>query len=515
MILIIHKKGLSVKGILYNNEAITGYSNQSLSKVLWTIAKKYPNEIIAWGEEKIVPTINSYEAWQAIFQNDRVMVSYSVNTCFLPEAIGYVDQLPFVNVNREVKFPTWQMSSDVGGIKGVTLLKFKSDFETVEDFTYLINSIAKIGQQNGLFCYSEPSLITYQSQIKPISTASISQLYSFVFQHYNSVWTSILLCCYIKYERSLPIIPYLQAFFYKKKFKLSVELGESIKAFRKTYIKDFSVDVIIPTLGRKEYLIQVLEDLKNQILFPKKIIIIEQNPDINSKSELNDIIQNDWPFTISHHFIHQTGACNARNIALKEVDSKWVFFADDDIRISSDFLYKSSIEFMKYGFIAINFNCKQVNEVTVFPKIKQWGSFGSGTSIVQSDYAKKCEFSMLYENGYGEDTDFGMQLRNVGCDIIYHPNIEILHLKAPIGGFRQKSKLLWENEIPLPKPAPTLMSFINSYFTPSQILGFKTSLFIKYYPKQSIKNPFQYVKTMRLQWQKSVFWANELKKINT
>ena len=122
---------------------------------------------------------------------------------------------------------------------------------------------------------------------------------------------------------------------------------------------------------------------------------------------------------------------------------------------------------------------------------------------------------MIYENGYGEDTDFGMQLRNNGCDIVYHPNIEILHLKAPTGGFRKKPSLQWDTEVPLPKPSPTLMSYINRYYNPSQIKGFKTTLFIKFYPKQSIKNPFLYIKMMRLRWKKSELWANKLEKLNS
>jgi GT2 family glycosyltransferase len=40
---------------------------------------------------------------------------------------------------------------------------------------------------------------------------------------------------------------------------------------------------------------------------------------------------------------------------------------------------------------------------------------------------------MALEFGYGEDTDFGMQLRNKGFDVIYFPDLKITHLKAPMG----------------------------------------------------------------------------------
>jgi hypothetical protein len=60
------------------------------------------------------------------------------------------------------------------------------------------------------------------------------------------------------------------------------------------------------------------------------------------------------------------------------------------------------------------------------------------------------------------DNDFGMQLRNQGVDVLYLPEPKILHLKAPVGGFRTKPKLAWENDEIQPKPSPTVMLFHNA-----------------------------------------------------
>jgi hypothetical protein len=43
-------------------------------------------------------------------------------------------------------------------------------------------------------------------------------------------------------------------------------------------------------------------------------------------------------FNIRHIFTHQTGACNARNLALSHVESEWVFFNDDDNKFSCDLI---------------------------------------------------------------------------------------------------------------------------------------------------------------------------------
>src|SRR5690606_12319835 len=136
-------------------------------------------------------------------------------------------------------------------------------------------------------------------------------------------------------------------------------------------------------------------------------------------------------------FTHKTGACHARNLALDETDADWVFFADDDLRIQKDFLERGLGELIKFRLDEITFDCRQEEEVLVFNKMKQWGSFGAGTSIVSSEFAQIIRFDPAFEFGYGEDIDYGMQLRRVGCDIIYHPEIQILHLKAPRGGFRE------------------------------------------------------------------------------
>jgi len=510
MIILIHQNAQQVVKVLKGETEIK-IPETLCTKAFWELAEKYPDEIIAWCGEKYIADLNT-EQWSQVFHQNLIMASYAVENAFLPESIGYIDQLPFVNVNRKVLYATWQMSSDVGGIKGETLLKFRSHFEGISDFDYLLNSVAKIGQQNGLFCYSAPGLLSKTSDKKPEYTATLSQLFSFVYRYYNTIWTSVLFWCYWKYENKFPLKAYLQAFLEEKGFLQKVDLSAIKIQSNKITETSNSIDVIIPSMGRPKYLMQVIEDLSLQSLLPKKVIVVEQNPDVNSLSELAELHSKTWPFEIIDHFIHQTGACNARNIALKEVDSDWIFFADDDIRFEPDLLEKIVEEINRLGVSSINMNCKQKGEKTIFKKIKQWGSFGSGTSIVKSIFAKQCAFSSIFEHGYGEDADFGMLLRNVGCDIIYHPEIEILHLKAPMGGFREKPVLAWEQEESLPKPSPTLMAFALKYYTVQQIRGFKTSLFLKYYNKQDSKNPITYIREMKKRWVKSEGWALKLMK---
>jgi GT2 family glycosyltransferase len=282
----------------------------------------------------------------------------------------------------------------------------------------------------------------------------------------------------------------------------------------KKVIDKATVDVIIPTISRKDFLYDILKDLKAQTYLPTKVIIVEQNPVKGSASELDYLTTEEWPFEIRHIFTHQIGACNARNIALKQITSEWVFFADDDIRIGSNFMQSAFEQIAVFGIKGVTFRCFQKGEKQIYSRIAQWGTFGSGCSLVSSDSIKNCNFKLGYEFGFGEDADFGMQLRSTGCDVLYFPEPEILHLKALSGGFRTKPILQWQNDSIQPKPSPTVMLYQLENCTTEQTNGYKTTLFFKYYRKQPVKNPFRYYKHFQEQWDRSVFWANKLKQEN-
>jgi GT2 family glycosyltransferase len=193
------------------------------------------------------------------------------------------------------------------------------------------------------------------------------------------------------------------------------------------------------------------------------------------------------------------------------VESEWTFLADDDIRFQEDLIENAFVFLEKYkGNIALNLLCLLPNQKQTYFTTSQTDIFGSGTSILKSSVFKKVKFDMAFENGFGEDSDFGMQIRKQGMDIIYTPNIKITHLKAPIGGFRNKTAKLWDDEILQPKPSPTLMVFAKKHYNNTQVKGYKYVLFVKFYRNQSTKNPYKYLKQMNSKWRISEKWAKVL-----
>lgn len=508
MILLVHRKADFPVRVLKEGQELS-LKSISCTIALWELAERFPEEVIGWCEESCLDQVNT-GSWVDIFHHDLVMASYGFKTCFLTEDIGYVDQFPFVKVNRGVHYATWQMSADVGGIKGEVLLKFQPLFGKIKNFNFLLNSVAKIGQENSLFCYSAPGLIKKLPQEDPEPVASSKEEFSFVYSHYKRVWVFLLFWCKVKYEKKVPVTGFLTSFWQKNYFQKKVDLSSfKIQSAKKIEAAD-TVDVIIPTFGRPKYVYQVIKDLASQTHLPNRVIVVEQNPNLKATSELPFLRQLNWPFEICHHFIHKTGVCNARNLALNDTTADWVFFSDDDQRCKPNLIEVILKELRRFGMHGLTTSYLQKGETKIFQVPKHWGTFGSGNSIVLGKSARKAAFLPALEYGYGEDIDFGMQLRNMGCDFFYHPEIEIEHLKAPKGGFRTSTVLEWERERPAPKPSPTLMVYALRHYTPQQLRGFKVSLFIRYYNKQYDFNPFSYVREMRKRWRQSEIWADRL-----
>ncbi|TRX24098.1 glycosyltransferase family 2 protein [Flavobacterium franklandianum] len=487
------------------------FSLKSIASVLVEVAKNYPEEILVWCHQSFKKELN-VSAIEKLLHHKKVLLSYNPSDIpFLDSAIGYIDASLFVQINKVVSFPTWQMSSMVGCVYAEVLLALHNEIPLDENFDYFLCSLAKLLMPKGLLCYSEPRLLNNRTKSISAKTSQYT-LFRFVKQHYRTRWVFLLLFNLFIFERKFPLLPFLFSLFYKNRSKTNINLDDiKVQSSRKV-IDTGTVDVIIPTIGRKNYLYDVLKDFSKQTLLPKKIIIVEQNPETESTTELDYLTNEKWPFEIQHIFTHQAGACNARNLALKKTQSEWVFLADDDNRFEATLLSDIFSKVEQYGNEVVTTSYPQKNEIKKYTKVIQWPTFGAGNSFVPRAILTDVKFNKAFEFGYGEDGDFGMQLRNLGYDILYLPEPEILHLKAPVGGYRTKPVLRWHNESIQPKPSPTIMLYQMAHCSKEQMNNYKTILFFKYYKFQTIKNPIRYYIYFQKQWKKSVFWANELNK---
>lgn len=509
MITVFHEDNKVVSVFDFENDATVHLKNQKPIMALFHLAELYPNRLITWCLKDLENHLN-LDGFKKVFSHRNIMSSFEINEDFyINKRIGYVDSTPFVNVKKNVRYPTWLMSDCIGGVSAEVLLKFDQETFRKDELAYTLSSIAKTGMLKGLFCYSAPDLL--RNQVSNIESRKSSDytLYKFIKQHYKTRWIFINFFNSLIYERKFQLLPLLNSLFVVKR-KVVVDFSSKISQSNKSLHKFKTIDVVIPTIARKEYLKKVLIDLSKQTLLPQKVIIVEQLSTAEQKLELDFLTQGNWPFKIKHHFITQTGACNARNIALKDVESDTVFLADDDIRFGETLLADTISNMNNLGLNAVTLSCRRVGEEEKVEFPMQWHTFGSGCSVINASLISKVKFDLAFEHGFGEDGDFGMNLRYLGSDVIYLPSSRIVHLKANYGGFRTKYIFPWDSEKIKPKPSPTIMLHSLRHSTLYQHLGYKTLLFIKFFKVEPDYQIFRYISNMLKRWDKSIYWAKHL-----
>ena len=485
------------------------FKNQAVSAACFLLAETFPDETLVWFHEGVASNLNIEFLENS--SSELEMWSYAANRpLVIAEEMGYVDQSVFFRIQSNVKYPTWLMSGSVGSISCKTLNHFRSFLPTYASFDLFLCVLARVGMAKGLRAYSEPRLIKRTDDSGISFSKSTNATYSAIGALFGKKWLLLFELQRLLYSRKINPIQLAKTYLTKSLSYTEIPNLEIDDANRSEAESMLSFDIVIPTLGRKEVLKQTLEDLADQSLLPQCVIIIEQNPNIASESELDYLHNGNWPFQIKHTFTNQTGACNARNLALNQVEADWVFLADDDLRISQDFLRSANAFIQNEKPQAFTVSCLQIGEVEQEQTIIQWPAFGSGCSFVKASALKFIRFDMALEHGFGEDADFGMQLRKSGTDVLYNPFLKLIHLKASSGGFRKPIENPWDSENPSPKPAPTVLASILKHATPSQIKGYKTLLFLKFYRLQQIKSPFTYFRQMQQRWNISLFWAKKL-----
>lgn len=510
MIIIYHNKSKVTKIVSTGTPNFSNEINLKIVQTLLSLADKFKDEILIWCQESEKENLNIAEI-ENLFHHKKLLFSYNpTSNNYFDTRLGYVEDSIYIRINKVIKYPTWQMSSRVGAVHASVINACKKDLNERDNFDYFLSSFAKRAMAKGLFCYSEPKLLLQKRSLELNTKLNLQELFKFTKQHYKVQWVFLLFFNIFLFEHGFPLLPFLTSLFYKRR-KFNSELLNQIPIeSSKMIIEQGTIDVLIPTIGRRDYLLDVLNNLASQTHLPKNVIIIEQNPLANSQSDLDYIKNKKWPFTIKHQFIHQAGACNARNIALKLIESEFTFFADDDIIFGNDLLENTLKTFQNTGNEALLIAIHLQSQTIIQDVPKQFPIFGTSHAFVKSSSFKGLKFNMGFEFGYGEDADFGMQLRNRGFDVLYISTATILHLKAPMGGFRTKPILQWQDDKIQPKPSPTIMLYKLLYDTKEQTQNYKSTVFIKNLNKSFLLNPFKYIKVFRQKWNRSVYWAKEL-----
>ena len=314
VIILIHDFKKITRVFKNFDDVLTFENETSIQKLIFEFAQQFPEAQLIWVHESLINQVN--QNWIENNVSSKIMYFYNPSeTEFLSDKVGYVEPSPFIKINKKVCFASWQASTFIGTISAQDFLSFGSRF--IKDnfsFGYFLTIISKIGHRNGLRTYSNPNLL--QGEKKLVShIGTTKELFHWTAQYYGFSKCLQLLLLFVLYEKQFPIASLISVISVKR---IAFDTTETKQEVLNVAFSAVTLDVLIPTIGRKKYLYDVLCDLRTQTKIPNRIIIVEQNPLENSQSELDYLKNEIWPFEIIHHFIHQTGACNARNIALKE-----------------------------------------------------------------------------------------------------------------------------------------------------------------------------------------------------
>jgi GT2 family glycosyltransferase len=225
-------------------------------------------------------------------------------------------------------------------------------------------------------------------------------------------------------------------------------------------VSELAISVLIPTLGRKDELINTVKALLRQTRPALEIIVSDQNsPRIKEVDEfLSSIPQ------VKH--IHSTlqGVPKNYNLLLREAKAEVVLFVDDDIEPPSDLLEN---HLKNYGDSSVDAVAGRVDQPDGDPDprtITQVGHYNQITGHFHANYnglvrmevdaSQGCNMSFRREkllaiggfdesfdgNGYFFETDGGLRFRKAGFRMIFDPKATLKHLRAPRGGARVGDK---------------------------------------------------------------------------
>lgn len=469
-------------------------------------AGSHPDAWIAWHDRGLEPWLSDPETWPALARHRlRVLhLGCMQRTDLAAGSLGYVDfdEPGLLPGPADRRFGTPLISPAAGLIHAAALRALAPD-PGWSSLTGFLFDLGLRGARHGLAPRSDPALL--RGPLPPLAKPELPEadLARLIRRVYGRKWVGFWFLARLLHDDRIALLPALRGWTASAPGRIDeAQLAALHPALPPG--EEATVDVLIPTLGRPGPLRDVLDDLARQTLRPRRVIVVDQAGDPEPSG--------DWPFEIVHLAQPEPGACRARNAGLREARSEWVLLLDDDVRLRPgliDHLVRSA---RAYDVEAVNAAVHLPGETPAGGPPRPWPVFASGASLVSArSLAAAGGFDERLEGGYGEDYEFGLRLRLAGAEVLYAPGEPVLHLKAPAGGFRERTgSLPWSGDPVPPRPSPPVLYSRRKHHTPPMQNGYRLYYSLKRLARAPWTSRLRELRDLSRQWERAAWWADRM-----
>ena len=409
-----------------------------------------PTDTVAWWREDLAPLLSDRARWPQHLRHPleirhlgHHLTPLSVR-CKLA-VLGYEDpaMLPGGSLPRQ----SWLISAGAGVASVAALRRLPID----QEYRHAAAAFAEAGvrgEREGVFAFEDPRLLQSSIPHESGDPWSSSDLMRLARRNWSRQQVTVLRCM-----RALGL--------------LSGRSGRAQAAPQERTIGDTApsreIDVVIPTLGRDELLADVLRDLAGQTAPPHRVVVVRQDMR-PSAADTVETEQRAYPFELVTVRTNRAGASRARNLGIRQTTSPLVALLDDDVRLPPGLFQALSAEMSDLGLDGINAREVQPDHEVGTQRCEATRPSvvlsGNRSIVVREAILAAGGFDERLE-GWGEDFELGFRLRLAGRAIGESGEHEIVHLKAPSGGFRdataRRTLEPWSHrKLTRPSPSPWL-----------------------------------------------------------
>jgi glycosyltransferase involved in cell wall biosynthesis len=334
-----------------------------------------------------------------------------------------------INAPSDVPSSSWRVSFDACLIRRTLWLEMNGIDPAYTSLPAASLDFGLRSLRKGALIEYRPELIPSNRQAAPVPPA-LEDLYTFVLRHFGSRWVQYLFArrCLknLQFSSEHRTVKYSRAACTANYRTPTAPVTHNLEIHSKHNLKKASVTVIIPTLGRYEYIPGALQSILQQSVRPMQPGVYEGYPGLNLQVIWQD----------------ETGQSLARNTGLKAARGEYVFLFDDDSTAFPDCIEQHLFPLLSGCYdvstgVAFPPPSEQYElpENYRFPRLAQ--TLDTGNCLLKRELAYKLGgLDRNYDFGPGADADFGTRLYLAGCRVYHNPYAQRIHFKASSGGLR-------------------------------------------------------------------------------